>query len=188
MSGTDIAHGLISLRACYAISGTDTAYSAISCYEMPGADIVCGAILSYLPSLPRPPSLPPFLPFPLPQCECGSEIACAGSVSATRVLQKGHASRSSRYLNLPKLPTLLPSCLPTYLPSYLLPPDLPPYLPAYLPVCLPACLPTYLPSYLPTSLLSPYYPIFPISRRNLGTIPYLIPTYVLPPSYLPLPR
>eukprot|EP00961_Rhodomonas_salina_P261626 3535963-Rhodomonas_salina.3 len=46
ISGTGIAYGAISLRACYAISGTDLAYGAISlraCYAMSGTDLAYGA-------------------------------------------------------------------------------------------------------------------------------------------------
>eukprot|EP00961_Rhodomonas_salina_P286408 3869981-Rhodomonas_salina.1 len=39
MSGTDLAYGPTSLRACYAMSGTDLARRATVCYAMSGTDI-----------------------------------------------------------------------------------------------------------------------------------------------------
>eukprot|EP00961_Rhodomonas_salina_P073203 983480-Rhodomonas_salina.2 len=46
MSGTDLANDDVSLCACYAMSGTEIAYGAISlraCYTMPSTDLAYGA-------------------------------------------------------------------------------------------------------------------------------------------------
>eukprot|EP00961_Rhodomonas_salina_P019144 257951-Rhodomonas_salina.3 len=40
MSGTDVAYRAMSLRACYAVPGTEVAYGATS---TPGTDMACGA-------------------------------------------------------------------------------------------------------------------------------------------------
>eukprot|EP00961_Rhodomonas_salina_P290947 3931374-Rhodomonas_salina.2 len=46
MPGTDTARGAIGLRPCYAMPGTDTERGAIglrACYAMPGTDVASGA-------------------------------------------------------------------------------------------------------------------------------------------------
>eukprot|EP00961_Rhodomonas_salina_P032031 431673-Rhodomonas_salina.2 len=52
MSGTNIAFGVIRLRACYAMSGTDVASGARCrlCYVMSGTEIGYAATRSYCPN------------------------------------------------------------------------------------------------------------------------------------------
>eukprot|EP00961_Rhodomonas_salina_P301921 3940659-Rhodomonas_salina.3 len=47
MSGTDTAYAAVGLCTCYALSGTDIAYAATvqrACYAMPGTDLACAAV------------------------------------------------------------------------------------------------------------------------------------------------
>eukprot|EP00961_Rhodomonas_salina_P132472 1782750-Rhodomonas_salina.2 len=57
LSGTDKAFGAISLRACYAIPRTDIAYGAVSlrgCYALHGAETAYDAISHYAPAVRCP--------------------------------------------------------------------------------------------------------------------------------------
>eukprot|EP00961_Rhodomonas_salina_P132036 1777522-Rhodomonas_salina.1 len=61
MSGTDLGYAAIGLRACYAMSGTDLAYATIGlcvCYAMSGTDLAYAAPASTIVSATRGTTAP----------------------------------------------------------------------------------------------------------------------------------
>eukprot|EP00961_Rhodomonas_salina_P190820 2574433-Rhodomonas_salina.2 len=71
MSGTNTAHGAIGLRACYAMPGTDTAHGAVRCPAL--------AVCAYARAVQCPALTKPCIHRRAPYAMFGTEVAYAAT-------------------------------------------------------------------------------------------------------------